>query len=129
MTGSTDCTASIIDLRTCKLLTSLIHRGPVNCVEFSPNKEHITASSDDILTIWSFNNSEADILWKHFGHKSPITDFNWNFANEGVLSSVSDDSQQTSQGGGNLHIYRPNDLMLEDKSSAIEDLCNSLEGN
>lgn len=92
LTGSSDYTVSIVDIRNCKSIKYFDqHQSSVNYVKWSPYKENVFASSGDSLMLWNLKNEGNELIFNHCGHVGPIIDFDWNWADEWTLMSTSDD--------------------------------------
>jgi WD40 repeat protein len=92
LTGSSDFTVSIVDIRNCKSIKYFDqHSSSVNYVKWSPFKENVFASAGSTLMIWDLNSEGSELIFNHLFHSGPIVDIDWNFADEWTLLSTSDD--------------------------------------
>jgi len=108
VTGSTDRTASLWDLRSIKqkLHSFQSHTDGVYQVSWSPQHESIFASSgaDRRVMIWDISkigdeqteedkeDGPPELLFIHGGHTAKVSDFSWNINESWVIASVAEDN-------------------------------------
>ena len=71
------------------------------------------------------NSSNKEKNHPFFCHLSPqglISDFDWNPEDKWNILTSCQEADEITSGGGNLHIFRPNNLLCIDKNEAIEKL-------
>ena len=129
LTGSSDNTVSIIDIRNCKSIKYFDqHQESVNYVKWSPFNEKIFASAADSLMLWNLNNEGNELVFNHWGHVGPIIDFDWNWADPWTWMTTSDDSDSTiAHDEGSFHIFRPLSLIVDDFDKSVEELTKVMQ--
>jgi histone-binding protein RBBP4 len=95
------------------------HRSPVMNLKWSPHSREVLATTgqEACLNLWSLGDSfsEPELFFKHAGHRSAVTDFDWSKTEPWLFISVSDEGPSVSGGGGSLQIWRLSDLLTRTK--------------
>ena len=76
-----------------------------------------TTGQEACLNLWSLGDAltEPELFFKHAGHRSAVSDFDWSRTEPWLFMSVSDEGPSVSGGGGSLEVWRISDFLTKAK--------------
>ena len=117
----------------CCVHTFSLHSEGITTAQWCPDRRGVFASGaeDGYLNVWDVNRVGAasattpareksgppEILFQHAGHRTQVSDFQWNPADPWTIASVS-----SGDGGNTLQMWRMNDLIYRAESEALAEL-------
>ena len=139
VTGGADAAVKLWDRRKlgatgadCCVHTFALHSEGITTAQWCPDRRGVFASGaeDGYLNVWDVNRVGAEsetrerarsgppeILFQHAGHRTQVSDFQWNPHDPWTIASVS-----SGDGGNTLQMWRMNDLIYRAESEALAEL-------
>jgi|TARA_B110000305_G_scaffold234136_1_gene291676 histone-binding protein RBBP4 len=139
VTGSADSTVKLWDKRkltatgdACVVHTFSLHSAGITTVQWCPDQKGVFASGaeDGYLNVWDITkigksgrtpeeakNAPPEIMFQHAGHRTQVSDFQWNPLDPMTIASVS-----SGDGGNTLQMWRMNDLIYRPENEALAEL-------
>ena len=139
VTGGADAAVKLWDTRklgatgaACCVHTFALHSEGITTAQWCPDRRGIFASGaeDGYLNVWDVTRlgAESDtrerarsgppeILFQHAGHRTQVSDFQWNPHDPWTIASVS-----SGDGGNTLQMWRMNDLIYRAENEALAEL-------
>ena len=139
ITGGADAAVKLWDTRKlgatgadCCVHTFALHSEGITTAQWCPDRRGVFASGaeDGYLNVWDVNRVGAEsetrerarsgppeILFQHAGHRTQVSDFQWNPHDPWTIASVS-----SGDGGNTLQMWRMNDLIYRAESEALAEL-------
>ena len=141
VTGGADAAVKLWDRRKlaatgadCCVRTFSLHSEGITTAQWCPDRRGVFASGaeDGYLNVWDVNRVGAasatttpareksgppEILFQHAGHRTQVSDFQWNPADPWTIASVS-----SGDGGNTLQMWRINDLIYRGEEEALAEL-------
>lgn len=68
-------------------------------------------------------------MFRHYGHRCDIVDFDWNTEVPWIFVTAADDSDCPHLGGGNLHVFRPINIVTMPHDEAVKKLSDCVKYN
>ena len=138
VTGSADSTVKLWDKRklsgsgnACVVHTFSLHTEGITTVQWCPDQRGVFASGaeDGYLNVWDIlkigapqtleqqKNAPPEIMFQHAGHRTQVSDFQWNPLDPWTIASVS-----SGDGGNTLQMWRMNDLIYRAEGESLAEL-------
>ena len=139
VTGGADAAVKLWDRRKlgatgadCCVHTFSLHSEGITTAQWCPDRRGVFASGaeDGYLNVWDVNRVGAEsetrerarsgppeILFQHAGHRTQVSDFQWNPHDPWTIASVS-----SGDGGNTLQMWRMNDLIYRGEEEALAEL-------
>ena len=138
LTGSADRAVKLWDRRklgatgdACCVHTFDAHTEGITTVQWCPDQRGVFASAaeDGYLNVWDAGKAGApqtaeqkktappELLFQHAGHRSQVSDFQWNPLDPWTIAGVS-----SGDGGNTLQMWRMNDLIYRPEEEALAEL-------
>ncbi|GBG34387.1 WD-40 repeat-containing protein MSI4 [Hondaea fermentalgiana] len=105
------------------------HDNAVLNVRWSPHDRRYFASTDEKSSFIIWDMGEGDKvaqqdpqpLFRHAGHRAPVSDFDWSAHDPWAFMSVSDDSlMDVPQGGGTMQFWRIHEFVTHGRDLAFQ---------
>lgn len=125
VTGGADGVVKLVDIRMFKEVATFSgHKDAVTSITWGPHENYfMTSSQDHAVTIWDVKqvNTVEQVFFRHSLHKGPVVTAAWSKksgqSSWDICSTATVKDEQTGVDKGELHVWRPTQLLTNTKEA------------